>query len=168
MRSLRFTAAVLIAGSLLSGCASGTSYTKPDSPWATIQRVGVFPFEAPYEDRVRRQWYTSLFVTELRRLRRFDVVDLPAPRESIGAPDYATAARKEEVDAYLIGTVEDLSEMFADLKVVDAATGETLWSVRYNRGSGLELSPRFQTSQQQLQRIFRILAKKLVRTSRRR
>ena len=168
MRSLRFIPAILLTASVLAGCASGTSYTKSDAPWATIQRVGVFPFEAPYEDRVRRQWYSSVFVTEMRRLRRFEIIELPAPLASVGNPDYASVAHKAEVDAYIVGNVEDLSEMFVDLRLIDAATGETLWSVRYNRGAGFELSIRYQTSQQQLQRIFRIISRKLVRTAGRR
>ena len=159
----------LVAGGLfVGGCASGTSYLKPGAPWKTIQKVGVFPFAAPYEDRVRREWYTQVFVTELRRTKRFEVVELPPPPVSVGLPDYGAVAHKEEVDAYIVATVEDLAEIFADVKLVDAATGETLWSIRYNRGGGLELSFRFQTSQQQLQRIYRIIVRKLLRDSRRR
>ena len=152
----------------LAGCASATTYVKRGAPWATIQRVGVFPFATPYEDRVRRQWYTQLFVTELRRTRRFEVIELPPPGPSVEPPNTGEIARKAEVDAYLLGTVEDLAELFADVQLVDAPTGQTLWSSRYHRGVGLELSFRSRTSQQQLQRIFRILSRRLAAASRRR
>ena len=158
----------LLAGLLLAGCASVSTYAKQGAPWATIQKVGVFPLETPFEDQVRREWATQLFVKELERLKRFEVVELPSPAPTPGDPDLPAIARSAKVDAFFKGTVEDMAEIFADVKLVDAATGETLWSTRYHRGAGPELSFRFQTPQQQLQRIFRILLRRLVRTSRRR
>ena len=141
-------------------------YAKPDAPWATIQRVGVFPFQTPFEDKVRRQWATQLFVRELQRLGRFEVVELNSLPPSPGPSNLTVAARQAGVDAYIQGTVEDLAEIFADFQMVDAATGETLWSLRYHRGGGPEFSFRFTTSQQQLQRIFRLSVRHLARTAR--
>ena len=151
---------------LLAGCSSFTAYVKPNAPWATVKRVGVFPFATPFEDPVRRRWATQLFVTELQRLKRFEVVELSLPPPSPGAVDLPSFARSAGVDAFFQGTVEDMSEIFADLQLVDAATGETLWSTRYHRGAGLEFSFRYHTPQQQLQRIYRILLRRLIKSSR--
>ena len=153
---------------ILVGCSSFTTYVKPQAPWATVKRVGVFPFATPFEDQVRRRWATELFVTELQRLNRFEVVEITSPPPSPGSLDLPVLARSAGVDAFFQGTVEDMAEIFADLHLVDAATGETLWSARYHRGAGLEFSFRFHTPQQQLQRIYRILLRRLVKTSRRR
>ena len=153
-------------GFFSAGCASVSLYTKPEASWATIQKVGVFQFQTPFEDRIRRQWATQLFVRELQRTRRFEVVELDLPPPSPGAPDFSASAKKAGVDAYLQGTIEDLAEIFADLQMVDAATGETLWSIRYHRGGGPEFSFCFTTSQQQLQRIFRLSIHNLIRTTR--
>ncbi len=157
---------LIAAASVLAGCASGTTYLKPDAPWATIKRVGVFAFATPYEDKVHRQWATELFVKELQRLNRFEVVELPGPPPAPGEPDLQAAARKGQVDAFFKGTAEDLAEIFVDLQLIDTATGEILWSTRYHRGAGPDLSFRYQTPQQQLQRIFRIIARRLAAASR--
>lgn len=149
-----------------AGCASVSTYTKPGAPWAAIKRVGIFPFATPFEDKVRRQWATSLFVKELQRLNWFDVVELSDLPPSAKAPDYPSLARAAGVDAFFQGTVEDLAEIFADLKLIDAATGETLWSTRYHRGAGLEFSLRYHTPQQQLQRIYRVLLRRLTKANR--
>ena len=164
-QTLLFTAG-LMAACVLAGCSSYTTYVKPDAPWATVKRVGVFPFATPFEDPVRRQWATQLFVTELERLKHFEVVELTGPPPSPGAPDFSALARSAGVDAFFRGTVEDMSEIFVDLKLVDSATGETLWSTRYHRGTGLEFSFRFHTTQQQLQRIYRVLLRRLLKSSR--
>ena len=162
-RLFSLTALILIAAAVVSGCASSAFYIKRDAPWKTIQKVGVFKFETPSEDQVRRTWATELFITELRRTRRFEVVELDEPPPRLGPPDWSGTARKAEVDAYIRATVEDLTELFADVRVVDAATDEMLYSMRYQRGSGLEFSFRSRTDQQQLNRIFRIICKHLVR-----
>ena len=155
-----------LTSSLLAGCSSFTAYVKPNAPSATVKRVGVFPLATPFEDPVRRRWATQLFVTELQRLKRFEVVELSLPPPSPGAADLPSFARSAGVDAFFQGTVEDMSEIFADLQLVDAATGETLWSTRYHRGAGLEFSFRYRTPQQQLQRIYRILLRRLIKSSR--
>lgn len=162
----RLLATLGVISCLLAGCSSFTTYVKPGAPWATVKRVGVFPFATPFEDQVRRRWATQLFVTELERLNRFEVVELSSPPPSPGAPDLPSLARSAGVDAFFQGTVEDMSEIFANLQLVDAATGETLWSTRYHRGAGLEFSFRFHTPQQQLQRIYRILLRRLRKFSR--
>jgi len=149
-----------------AGCASVSTYTKPEAPWAAIKKVAVFPFATPFEDKVRREWATSLFVKELQRLGWFEVVELPDPPPSAKAPDYPALARAVGVDAFFQGTVEDMAEIFADLKLIDAATGETLWSTRYHRGAGLEFSFRYHTPQQQLQRIYRVLLRRLTKANR--
>ena len=165
-RAFAFTALVLAAAVVVSGCASSTFYVKRSAPWKTIQKIGVFPFETPSEDQVRRKWATELFITELRRTRRFEVIELNEPPPRLGPPDWSGTARKEEVDAYIRATMEDLTELFADVRVIDAAMDETLYSMRYQRGSGLEFSFRSRTDQQQLNRIFKIICKHLVRHSR--
>ncbi len=162
-RALAFTALIFTAGAVFAGCASSTFYIKRGAPWKTIQKIGVFSFETPSEDQVHRKWATELFITELRRTKRFEVVELDEPPPRLGPPDWSGTARKAEVDAYIRATMEDLTELFADIRVIDAATDETLYSMRYQRGSGLEFSFRSRTDQQQLNRIFRIICKHLVR-----
>lgn len=162
----RFCLVLALLAPLGAGCASVSTYTKPDAPWAAVKRVGIFPFTTPFEDSVRRQWATALFVKELQRLEWFEAAELADPAPSPKAPDYSALARTAGVDAYFLGTVEDMAELFADLKLVDAATGETLWSTRYHRGAGLELSIRYHTPQQQLQRIYRVLLRRLAKANR--
>ena len=164
MMRIRLPVLLIVLVVALSGCASASIYVKPDAPWAAIKRVGVFPFATPYEDRVRRQWATQLFVKELQRLDRFEVVELAPPAGYLSTPDLPSVARTAGVDAYFQGTVEDMTEIFADLQLVDAATGETLWSTRYHRGAGGEFSIRYHTPQQQFQRIFHIILRRFDRT----
>ncbi len=153
--------AVLALLVLMTGCASVSNYKKPNAMWEPIQKVGVYPFSSPHDDQMRREWSTQLFLTELRSMRRFEVVELPSPPPSPSGPRYQDAARKAGVDAYIEGTVGEMWETFVDLKLTDATTGEVLWSTRYHRGAGPEFSFRYKTSQQQLQRIFKIALRDL-------
>ncbi len=156
----------ILAMTLLAGCASATHYQKSDAIWGPIQKIGIFPFLSAHDDPVRRELATKLFATELRKLGRFEVVELPAPPPAPFGPNFQAAARKGGVDAYIEGTVGDMWEILVDLKLTDAASGDILWSSRYHRGAGPEFSFRFNTPQQQLQRIFEITLRDLNTISR--
>ncbi len=151
-------------GLLLSGCGSSlTTYVKPDAPWATIQKTAVLPFTLPSENAVHRQSVTQLFTAELRRIGFTDVVDVPLRPTAIEPLNPGAIAKEYQVDAVFAGSVDDSSQgTVIHVRLIDAATGEILWSATDLLGIGSEYFS-VKTVQQQLQRRFRRMARKFSR-----
>jgi hypothetical protein len=152
MKKFTAGAGTLILAFLLSGCASMTTYAKPDAPWASIRRIGVLTFSTPSENPVHRTVVTQLFTQELRRQLFSDVVEIPLG--SAETPAFKSLASLYQVDAVFAGSVDESEIATIHVRLVDCATEELLWSSAYLVGRFAEVFP-FRTVHQQFHRAFR-------------
>ncbi|MBI3317994.1 MAG: hypothetical protein HYZ90_02440 [Candidatus Omnitrophica bacterium] len=158
MRHIGILGAVGVIAFVLSGCGSTmTTYTKPEAPWGTIQRVAVMPFTLPSDNPTRRQLVTQLFTEELRRIGMPEVVEVPLSGPTGGVPKFEEVATQYQVDAIFSGSVDDTQGTVVHVRLHDAATKEILWSGTYALGVGPEFFS-LRTQQQQFQRSLQRLA----------
>lgn len=136
---------------LCAGCASMTTYVKPEAPWGSIHRVAVLPFATPSENPTRRQLITQLFATELRRSGLTEVAEVPITGPMGLSPTVEEVAKNFQVDAVFSGSMDDTQGTLLHVWLQDAATKEILWSGTYLVGVGSEFFS-LKTQQQQLQR----------------
>ena len=141
---------------LSSGCGSQMStYTRPQAPWATIQKVAVTPFSLPSENPTRRLLITQLFSEELRKTG-IEVIEIPLAGPTGGVPTLEEIAKKYQVDAVFSGSVDDSQGTVVHVRLHDAATSEVLWSGTYLLGVGPEFFS-IRTQQQQFEKSIRRL-----------
>ncbi len=146
-----------------AGCASKmTSYTKPDAPWRTIQKVGVVPFSLALDNAARQQLVTQLFSEQLRKTGLFEVVEIPAPSPAAVPPTLQEIAKKYEVDGLFSGLVDDSQGTIVHIQLHDPATQEILWSGTYSMGVGSEFFS-LHTQEQQFQHSIQKIVQDLSR-----
>jgi len=144
-----------------TGCASTVLYSKPDAPWATIQKIAILPLTSPSENPVRRQLMSQLFAAELRQVG-LEIVEVPLT-DSVGKPQsIEDVAKAYQVDAVFSGAVDETQGTVVHVHLYDGATGEVLWSSTYLLGFSAEFLS-FRTQQQQFQRAFRRIAREFSR-----
>ena len=146
-----------------SGCAVMSTYTKPDAPWRTIQKVAVMPFSMALDNATRQQMVTQLFAEQLRKTGLFEVVEVPTPNPSLVPPTLQEIAKQYEVDGVFTGSVDDSQGTIVHIQLHDPATQEILWSGTYSLGVGSEffsLHTQEQHFQQSIRKIVRELSRK--------
>ena len=154
--------AVALLALFMAGCASVNFYSKPDAPWATIQKIAVLPLTTPSENPVRRQLVSQLFATELRRVGITEVVEVPLTNP-LGRPQgVEEVAKAYQVDAIFSGSVDETQGTVVHIRLQDGATEEILWSSTYLLGVSAEFFS-LRTQQQQFQRAFRRIASEFAR-----
>ncbi len=155
MGSLVLLAAVV---GMVAGCGSTIStYSRPNAPGGSVQKVAVLPFSLPSENPTRRQLVTQLFAEELRRIGLVEVVEVPLDSPIGGVPSLQEVAKKYQVDAVFSGSVDDSQGTVVHVRLHDAATGEVLWSGTYLLGVGPEFFS-LRTQQQQFQKSLHRIA----------
>jgi TolB-like protein len=132
-----------------------STYTKPQAPWATIEKVAVTPFSLPSENPTRRLLVTQLFAEELRKTGT-EVIEVPLASPTGGVPTLPEIAQKYQVDAVFSGSVDDAQGTVVHVRLHDTATSEILWSGTYLLGVGPEFFS-IRTQQQQFQKSIRRL-----------
>ena len=169
MRTFVFLLLILsFAGFSVSGCTSTfTPYSKPEAPWATIQRVAVLPFTTPFENTARQQVITQLFTEQIRRTKLVEVVEVPSspPERTIKEPTLQEIAKQYEADAIFTGVVDDTQGTVVHIRLHDPATEEIIWSGTYSLGPGAEFFS-LRTQQQQFQKSIRRIVREFSRKKR--
>ncbi len=160
-KSFVLVALAVVVGA--AGCASRmTSYSKPDAPWRTIQKVGVLPFSLALDNSTRQQLVTQLFIEQLRKTGLFEVVEIPPPNPAAVPPTLQEIAKKYEVDGLFTGSVDDSQGTIVHIQLHDPATEEILWSGTYSMGVGSEFFS-LHTQEQQFQHSIQKIVEELSR-----
>jgi hypothetical protein len=158
------TAAVLLAASTLAGCASSarTTYVHPSADLGAIRTVAVLPFTSLLPDRTPAEKVQRVFLVELLSL---GVVEVAEPGrvaqlltsqgvdsvEALTPADLTGIGQSLGVDGLFLGTVVDFvdarfgtapaPEVTIQLRLVETATGATVWSSSETR-SGASVKSR--------------------------
>lgn len=142
-----------------TGCASaGSKYLHPNVDLAALKTVAVLPFENVTEDRTAGDKVQKVFLTELLALGVFEVVEpgtvtkaLKGVRaesaDALAPAELKTLGETAKADALFLGTVVDFAEsrsggtaapeVTIQLRLVEAQSGVTVWSVSRTRsGAG--------------------------------
>ena len=157
---------VLILALMCSaGCTAMSTYTKPDAPWRTIQKVAVLPFSLALDNSARQQLVTQLFAEQLRKTGLFEVTEVPPPNPAVVPPTLQEIAKQYEVDGVFTGSVDDSQGTIVHIQLHDPATQEILWSGTYSMGVGSEFFS-LRTQEQQFERSIRKIVHQLSRRRR--
>jgi TolB-like protein len=125
---------------------------------AAIQKVAVLPFETLAQESTSAEKVQKIFYLELLALEVFEVVEpgqvkksLRGSTEALGPDDFQRLGKELGVDALFLGTVVDFAEtrsgstpapeVTVQLRLVETATGATVWSTGESR-SGASMSTR--------------------------
>lgn len=156
----RLAVATLLPALLVGGCGSSqTRYLHENADLGAIRSVAVLPFETLAQERTSAEKVQAVFYLELLSLEVFDVkepgqvakVVSPSAVATLGPADFQRLGKELQVDAFFLGKVIDFGEsrsgttsapeVSIQLRLVDAATGATLWSAGESR-SGASTSMR--------------------------
>lgn len=161
-RKRRHLVAVLLAAAVAmtsARCGSTqTRYLHPNADLAAIQRVAVMPFDTLAQDETSAEKVQKVFYLELLALEVFDVAEPGQVRKSVrskpeelSTDDFQRIGKELGVDALFLGTVVDFTdsrsggtsgpEVALQLRLVETATGATIWSTGESR-SGASMSTR--------------------------
>jgi len=148
---------------LLAGCAGNSdSYVHPEADLGFYEKVGVIPFATLGADRLAGDKMASAFTTHLLLSRRFEVVEpgqfLASYQKEVGAntpppiglpQDKLSALAKEtSVQGIFQGTVKDYDYsggsssrpvISVEVRLVDVATGNVVWSTSVTRTGSASL-----------------------------
>jgi len=152
---MRYIAAALIIISLIvTGCSSGRNAFIGRGNWRSIKRVAVLPFENLSGRTDAGDIVTSIFISELFKSGRFDIVKPGDVRNLLierkvkvkGEIDFETlySFRKElGTDAVIVGVVEEYREKSGKkgsdarvslaVRMLDAWSGRVIWSANESR-----------------------------------
>jgi curli biogenesis system outer membrane secretion channel CsgG len=162
----RAARAALLAGAavvLAAGCASTPHYTNRRADVSSMRKVAVLPFDNISEERLAGEKVQRIFIAELLEAGAFDVVEpgrvIRVLRdEKIESPttmspeDVQRVGKALGADGLVLGSVLELSEprgsqgappsVTVQLKLVETATGTTVWSATRQR-TGATFGSRF-------------------------
>lgn len=162
--SCRTAALVALALAGAGGCASssGTTYVHPAADLGAIRTVAVLPFVTLGQDQTAGPKVERVFLVELLATGVVEVVEPGrvsqlVTSQQLGAADTLTPADLQRIGAELgaeglfLGTVVDFEdkrlgtapapEVTIQLRLVEAATGTTVWSSSESR-SGARMKSR--------------------------
>lgn len=148
---------VLVFG-LMMGCATKSRvYVNPNTNFGFIKRVAVLPFENLSNDRFADKKVRDVFVTALLSTEVIDVPELGEvlkilESQGIATPQDMTAevaravGQMLGVQGLILGTVEEYTinrtaagsfpEIALTLRMLDAKTGNIIWSVSHTEKGG--------------------------------
>jgi TolB-like protein len=164
-RSSPTARAALAAVALLAaaGCASTPHYTNRRADLSAMRRVAVLPFDNISEERTAGEKVQRIFIAELLESGAFDVVEpgrvirvlRDEKIESPGAmspEDVQRVGKALKADGLVLGSVLELADprggqgatpaVTIQLKLVETATGTTVWSATRQR-NGATFGSRF-------------------------
>ncbi len=148
---------ILTVAYLLSGCAAqrATTFIHPEYDFGSVERVAVVNFENLSTEQGIAGYVTRLFITELLAAQAFDVVE-PGETARIlsnigqskaGELDLAGLKRMADslgIQAVIFGSVGEASQtagrsntanvVSLNARMVDCATGNTVWSAAISLG----------------------------------
>jgi TolB-like protein len=151
----RFAAQLLLLALAVTGCTAPARYVRPNADLGLISTVAVLPFENVTSDRLSAERVHKIFYTELLSFDAFQVLEPGQVGRALRRDqlDPATLTPEElkklgealKVQAFFLGSILEYDEgrttgtaqsptVKLQLKLVDAESGTTLWSVV--RGAG--------------------------------
>ena len=161
--SARTALLAVLAALLAAGCATTPHYTNKRADLSSMRRVAVLPFDNVSEERLAGEKVQRIFIAELLESGAFDVVEpgrvvRVLRDEKIDSPstmspeDVQRVGKALGAEGIVLGTVLELSEprgaqglapsVTVQLKLVETATGTTVWSATRQR-NGATFGSRF-------------------------
>jgi hypothetical protein len=145
----RRIAATLIAALAVAGCATPGRYISPQADLGDVKTVAILPFESLTTEKLCAERVQRIFFTELLATGAFQVVEpglvsFMMRREHLGADpltpeDLKKLGQALRAEAFFAGAVIEYDEgrggqvpnsrVKLQLRLIDARSGETLWSV---------------------------------------
>jgi curli biogenesis system outer membrane secretion channel CsgG len=149
----RIPTTVLVVALALAGCSSQNRYVSPTADLGDVKTVAILPFESVTSDKLAADRIQKIFFTELLATGAFQVVEpgqvgFVMRRERIGGEaltneDLKKLGQALRAEAFFMGAVIEYDDGRGGpvptprvkllLRLVEAATGETLWSVGPSR-----------------------------------
>jgi hypothetical protein len=170
----------------IAGCAIRPKvYVNPNTNFGFIKRVAVLPFENLTSDRFAEKKVRDIFVTSLLST---EVIDVPELGEVMKALESQGITSSEAVtgevaralgqilgvQGLVLGTVEEYSvnrtlsgacpEIAITLRMLDAKTGNIIWSVSHSERGGRFLPTVFGIGEDTLSEVTARATKKVVET----
>jgi len=160
-------------------------YVNPNTNFGFIKRVAVLPFENLTSDRFADKKVRDIFVTSLLSTEVIDVPELgevmkALESQGIASSDAVTGDVAKAVGQILgvqglvLGTVEEYSvnrtmagsfpEIAVTLRMLDAKTGNIIWSVSHSEKGGRILPTVFGIGEDTLSEVTARATKKVVET----
>jgi curli biogenesis system outer membrane secretion channel CsgG len=157
------TALLAAAVALSAACASTPHYTNKRADLSSMRRVAVLPFENVSEERLAAEKVQRIFIAELLEANTFDVVEpgrvvrvlREEKIEAVGAmspEDVQRIGKTLGAEGLVFGSVLELADqrgaqggapsVTIQLKLVETATGTTVWSATRQR-NGATFGSRF-------------------------
>jgi curli biogenesis system outer membrane secretion channel CsgG len=157
------TALLAAAALLAAGCASTPHYTNKRADLSSMRKVAVLPFDNLGEERLAGEKVQRIFIAELLESGAFDVVEpgrvvrvlrdekIESP-SAMSPEDVQRVGKALGAEGLVFGTVLELAEprgaqgapptVTIQLKLVETATGSTVWSATRQR-NGATFGSRF-------------------------
>lgn len=171
----------------ITGCSGVKSkvYVNPNTNFGFIKRVAVLPFENLTSDRFADKKVRDVFVTSLLSTEVIDVPELgevlkALESQGIATPEAVTGDVAKSlgqilgVQGLVLGTVEEYSvnrtmsgsfpEIAITLRMIDAKTGNIIWSVSHTEKGGRILPTVFGIGEDTLSEVTVKAAKRIVDT----
>jgi len=160
-------------------------YVNPNTNFGFIKRVAVLPFENLTSDRFADKKVRDVFVTSLLSTKLIDVPELgevlkALESQGITTPEAITGEVAKSlgqilgVQGLVLGTVEEYAvnrtmagsvpEIAVSLRMIDAKTGNIIWSVSHTEKGGRILPTVFGIGEDTLSEVTVKAAKRIVDT----
>jgi curli biogenesis system outer membrane secretion channel CsgG len=145
---------LVVALAVAGGCSSQNRYVSPTADLGDVKTVAILPFESVTSDKLAADRVQKIFFTELLATGAFQVVEpgqvaFVMRRERIGGEaaltneDLKKLGQALRAEAFFMGAVIEYDDGRGGpvptprvkllLRLVEAATGETVWSVGPSR-----------------------------------
>lgn len=171
----------------ITGCSGVKSkvYMNPNTNFGFIKRVAVLPFENLTSDRFADKKVRDVFVTSLLSTELIDVPELgevlkALESQGIASPEAVTGDVAKSlgqilgVQGLVLGTVEEYSvnrtmagsfpEIAVSLRMIDAKTGNIIWSISHTEKGGRLLPTVFGIGEDTLSEVTVKASKRIVDT----
>ncbi|MEW6380640.1 MAG: hypothetical protein AB1611_13680 [bacterium] len=171
----------------ITGCSGVKSkvYVNPNTNFGFIKRVAVLPFENLTSDRFADKKVRDVFVTSLLSTELIDVPELgevlkALESQGIASPEAVTGDVAKSlgqilgVQGLVLGTVEEYSvnrtmagsfpEIAVSLRMIDAKTGNIIWSISHTEKGGRLLPTVFGIGEDTLSEVTVKASKRIVDT----
>lgn len=146
---------VLILVQVVTGCAGGSSYVRPNVDFSHIQRCAIIPFQNMTSDGFADERVQSIFLMEVLRRGSLEILEpeetISAMRElrltlgTIPSPEQIAALGKSlSVEAVFLGSVEDYgtssrarqatNHLTASFSMAETETGSLIWRSQVHVG----------------------------------
>lgn len=146
----RIAKQLLIIALAAAGCGGPTRYVNPMADFGEVKTVAILPFETVTTDKLSAERVQRIFFTELLATGAFQVIEpglvsFVLRKERLGSADSLTPddmrklGQALKAEAFFVGAIIEYDDgrggpvpnprVKLQLRLVQASTGETIWSV---------------------------------------